>query len=317
MGKLTLICRCATTFSPVTGEFDEEAFQKFLQRFIDANLGVYLASGGSGEGHSLEWEELRRIYRVGVQVCKGKIPVNSNQPEQHTAKASLAHAQLAKDAGVDVVNIYGPEGRHGFRATDDEYVQYFDSILSELRHPVALCPNPTIGYPTSAPVIAGLCAKYPQVTTVNLSGITGDQYFIELKDALTREVEIYVPYPGSVHTLDMGATGLLGAEANFVPHTFREYIDAYEQGDLAKRTAAYRNLRLVTEYVKQWKASTPRWIKMAMKAFKLPGGEGGVREPYRMPDQVEIDRFATGAIALDVPEIGVLAEQAGLVGAKH
>ena len=34
-----------------------------------------------------------------------------------------------------------------------------------------------------------------------------------------------------------------------------------------------------------------------------PGGEGGVREPYLMPDAAELDRFARGAAALGLPEI--------------
>ena len=47
-----MLCRNATTFTK-SKELDEEAFRKFLQRLVDAKLGVYLASGGSGEGHDL------------------------------------------------------------------------------------------------------------------------------------------------------------------------------------------------------------------------------------------------------------------------
>ena len=46
--NLTLLCRNATTFT-ATKALDEAAFHQFLQRFVDAKLGVYLASGGSGE----------------------------------------------------------------------------------------------------------------------------------------------------------------------------------------------------------------------------------------------------------------------------
>jgi len=47
MANLMNFCRVATTFS-VNGEFDEDAFRQYLQRFIDTNTGVYLGSGGSG-----------------------------------------------------------------------------------------------------------------------------------------------------------------------------------------------------------------------------------------------------------------------------
>src|ERR1700704_4764680 len=107
MSAMALFCRTATTFSKAK-KLDEDAFRQFLQRFVDAKLGVYLASGGSGEGHALSWDELRRVYTIGVEVCKGKVPVNANPPEQNTAQATIEHAKLAIDAGVEVVNIYGP-----------------------------------------------------------------------------------------------------------------------------------------------------------------------------------------------------------------
>jgi 4-hydroxy-tetrahydrodipicolinate synthase len=178
MAERTLLCRNATTFSR-SGELDEEAFAQFLQRFVDARLGVYLASGGSGEGHALTWEELRRVYEIGVSVCGGKVQVCANPPEQNTARASRDHALLAAVAGVDVVNIYGPAAWHGYRPTDAEYLAYFDAILTEVRHPVALAPNPIIGYSPAPHLIADICNRYAQVVSVNLSG-QGATCFIEL-----------------------------------------------------------------------------------------------------------------------------------------
>ena len=48
-----------------------------------------------------------------------------------------------------------------------------------------------------------------------------------------------------------------------------------------------------------------------MKAFKLPGGEGGVREPYRMPPDAEIKTFIEGLIKLGLPEIEEQARASG------
>src|SRR5262249_38404737 len=217
MSDITLLCRNATTFSS-SNELDEAAFRRFLQRFVDARLGVYLASGGSGEGHALTSDEVARVYRIGVEVCKGKVQVNANPPEQNTAHATIEHAQLAVEAGVDVVNIYGPASWHGFRPTDLEFAAYFDEVLKVITHPVALAPNPVIGYTPRPALIAAVCERHPQVVAINLSGV-GDSYFIELKSVLRRNVEIYVPYQSSLHMLTMGATGLLGAEANIIPQT--------------------------------------------------------------------------------------------------
>ncbi|MEJ0097561.1 MAG: dihydrodipicolinate synthase family protein [Bauldia sp.] len=105
--KRTILCRNATTFAR-NGDIDEDAFRAFMQRFVDADVGVYIGTAGSGESHALSRDELFRLYSIGVEVCRGKVPVNANPPEQHTAKATLEQTLVAAKAGVDVVNIYGP-----------------------------------------------------------------------------------------------------------------------------------------------------------------------------------------------------------------
>src|ERR1700712_2995186 len=142
---LELICRTATTFA-ANGSFDEDAFRLHLQRFIDSGLGVYLASGGSGESHGISVPEIRRLYAAGVSALKGKVPVFANPPEQHTVEATLEQTLLAIECGVEMVNIYGPEGRHGYKPTDEEYVAYHEALLPQVKHPVALAPNPILGY---------------------------------------------------------------------------------------------------------------------------------------------------------------------------
>lgn len=310
MSRLTLLCRSASTFAP-GGGFDEAAHRQFLQQFIEARLGIYVGSAGSGEGLAMTADELRRMYRSAVAECKGKIPVNANPPEAHTARMAIEHSQLAADAGIEVVNIYGPAGWHGYTPTDAEFLAYYDQVFAAFRHPTAIAPNPLMGYTPSPSLIAKVADRHGQVVAINLAG-QGDAYFIELKNALKRKVDIYVPYNGSMEALALGATGLLGAEANIVPNTFRRYLDCYSAGDIKGAAGVYGDLHRLTHYLKPWHHGSPKWIKMFMKAFKRPGGEGGLREPYRMPDEAEIRRFVDGLLRLDIAEINQRASAAGL-----
>jgi hypothetical protein len=50
-----------------------------------------------------------------------------------------------------------------------------------------------------------------------------------------------------------------------------------------------------------------------MKIFKLPGADGGLREPYLMPSDSVIEEFARQALALNIPEINELGRAAGLL----
>ena len=315
MRSVSLMCRIATTFGKA-GELDEDAFRQFVGRFIESKLGVYLGSGGSGEGHALTFDELRRIYAIGVAECKGKIPVFANPPEQHTARVTIEHARIAAEAGVDGVNVYALAGWHSMQPTDRELRAYFDAVLTATKIPVVLAAQSLVGYTPKASLLADLCRRYPHVTGVNLTGVP-ESYFIELKAMVDRDVIFYVPVTGSITTLALGAQGLLGTEGTIIPKTYRRYIDCYEQGRSDELVRVYEDIHRYLRYVKQWTPGNPRWIKMAMKVLKLPGGEGGLREPYQMPPREELERFAAGLIALDVPEINEMAGAAGLPGAAR
>jgi len=49
---------------------------------------LYLGSGGNGETHAMSPAEL--AGSIGVEECKGKVPMHANLPEDHTAEAMIA-----------------------------------------------------------------------------------------------------------------------------------------------------------------------------------------------------------------------------------
>ncbi len=312
MSKITILSRNCTTFSP-TKELDEDAFRQSLQRFVDSRIVVFLASGGSGEANSLSLDELRRVYAIGVDVGRGKIPVYANIPEVRSAADAIALSQLAIEAGVDVVNLYGPASLHGYRPTDAELNAYFDEVLTTIKHPVVVAPNPTQGYTPKPALIAAVCDRYHQVEAVNLVGLAGDGYFLQLRELVKSDIALNVPLPGSLNMLTLGATGLICNLSNIIPKTVRRYVDLYESGDLDELGRVYADLERFNRYVETW--SGARWQKMALRVLKLPGGEGGLRLPYLMPPDDEVQRFADGMMRLGLSEIDELAREAARVPA--
>lgn len=297
---MPLICRTLTTFA-ADGSLDEQAFGAHLERLVSHGHGVYLASGGSGESHAMTVGEIKRVYEIGVECCKGRVPVFANPPEQHTADAAYDHAVLAASAGVEMVNLYGPSNLHGYVPTDDEYIAYHREFLDRFTGPVALAPNPIIGYTPRPSLVAQICNEYRQVQAINLA-LQTETYMADILDALKRPVDFYVPLVGSQNMLAMGATGMLGAEANIVPRTYRRYATLCEAGASAELGATYRELRRLTRYLSAW-GQSPRWLKMAARVLGLPGGKGGPRRPYLLPPQTELDDFASGLSRLGVGEI--------------
>ncbi len=308
-----VLCRAATPFTP-EGALDEAALRRSLERLVAAKMGVYLGNPGAGEGHALTEPELDRLYRVGVEICKGKVPVHANPPEQPTARDAIRHLKIAAAAGVELVNLYGPSGRHGYKPTDLELAAYFDEVLSQVKHSVAIAPDPATGYTAKADIVAQVCEKYPLVRAINV-GEPGEDYLLTLEDRLKRDVEICVVSPGALKALDIGAAGALSVEANIIPETCQRYFQAYNAGNSAEAGAAYLQLRRFMQYCSKWGPVHARWLKMCMRVLKLPGGAGSVREPYQLPAAEEIRKFGEGLIKLDIPEISEQARRAGLQAA--
>ena len=307
------ICRNMTTFT-AAGEFDAEAFRLYVQRFLESEIGIYVASSGTGVGQALSWADLGKLYRTAVECCKGKIVVGANIPEQYTARATIEHASLAVECGVDIVCVYGPDGRHAFRPTDEEYSTFFDTVLRSVSGAVSLCPNPTIGYTPRPQLLAKIADRHPNVTTIVLTGHHLDDYFMTLRDALRRnDVQVFVTEPGSFNTLSLGAAGLAGNLAGVIPKTFRRYMDAFQDGRLADAAQEYAHIRRLTAFVEAWRGGVPRWVMMYLREFKQPGGAGRLPDPYVHWPEAEYDRFRRGILALGIPEVQETAKLAGVL----
>lgn len=298
-----VLCRNATPFTP-DGRLDESGFAEMMERFVDARVGVYIGTAGSGESHALSNAELHRLYRIGVEVGAGRIPVYANPPEQHTPAATIEQSLIAANAGIEVVNVYGPAGWHGFKPTDAELLAFFDEVLSAVQHPVALNPNGTMGYVPSVKVVAEITRRHRQVVHINLA-TEGDAYYLAMRDALDPSIRLYVNMAGSAQLLQLGAAGVLTAEATIIPRTFRRYLDGFEARDIEGMNRAYAECLRFSQYVRKWGPSNARWLKMAARVLGLPGG-GGLRPPYRFPPDDQMQTFADGLGALGIPEIDEL-----------
>lgn len=301
--SVTVFAMAATPFGP-DGNIDEAALRRHLRTLVAANVGVYLGSGGAGEGHALTTEELRRVYEIGVDECKGRVPVHANPPEPRTAVAMLERVQHAVAAGVDVVQIYPMDAGHAMRPTPAEQEAYYHDLLGAVDHPVALSVHVFAGYRAPVPLLAKLCATYRHVVAINVIGTPLD-YFVELQDAVGSRVALNMRLINAVEGMALGAQGFLAAEPNIAPRLCRSILDRFIARDMEGCGVALANLVRLAQVVNRWAPSTARWVKMAMKVLELPGGAGGLRKPYLMPSESELRAMAAALHGLRIPELAV------------
>ena len=222
------------------GRLDEAGIRAHLRRQIDAGVGVYLGSGGSGEGHALTIDELAQLYRIGVDECKGKVPVYCNPPEARSANEMLDKSRQAIDAGADLVQFYQLDAGHGRVPVLAEQEMYFRDLLEAIDHPVGISIHLAVGY--LAPCVVG------DQALPRLSADQVGQHSLRSDDELSRRIcsdtipdtiKIYVGMHNILSGLAMGAWGAQVTETNQIPHLCQAMIDEFVAGDVARAAETY------------------------------------------------------------------------------
>jgi 4-hydroxy-tetrahydrodipicolinate synthase len=302
---LTVYAMVATPFTS-DGDIDLDAFSQLVDQMCQAGVGIYLGSGGAGEGHALTLPELSALYRTGVEVVAGRVPVAANPPEPRTARAMLGVATAAADAGVDLVQLYSPDPGHAMEPTRAELDGYYRFLLERLDCRIALSVHANSSYRVPPDLLAALCGQFPSIEAINI--VMPIDYHLEIQDALAaavdREIRLYTSMRTMVDGLLIGCHGLLAAEPNLIPFTMQRLARSVIGDGTREETA--RLHRFVLELgrgVKRWHPSTARWIKMGLLVLGGPGGNGVLREPYVLPPAAEIDRMRELFDRLRVAEI--------------
>jgi 4-hydroxy-tetrahydrodipicolinate synthase len=266
----TMFCMVVTPMDQ-SGEIDEDACRAHLRRMVDAGVGVYLASGGTGQGHALSPDELSRIYDIGVSECKGKVPVYCNPPEARTAKEMLGKCRLAIEAEVDVVQLYQLDSGHGRHPTLAEQEGYFRDLLELIDYPIVISIHEASGYIAPVAMVAKLCNEYPQVKGVNLHG-PGLAYMTQLQDSAGPEIKVYGGSSTLLGMLSLGGWGAQAAEPNLVPNLCRSIVDHFVAGQVAEAGAAYKSMLRLWAAVEPLRAQSQDATKAVLRGLGLPSG---------------------------------------------
>ena len=271
------------------GHLDEVGIRAHLRRQIDAGVGVYLGSGGSGEGHALTIDELAQLYRIGVDECKGKVPVYCNPPESRSANEMLAKSRQAIDAGADLVQFYQLDAGHGRVPVIAEQEMYFRDLLEAIDHPVGISIHLAVGYLAPCSLVTKLCLDYPQIKLVNIPFGPTMNYLVQLRDAIPDAIKIYVGMHNVLSGLAMGAWGAQVTETNQIPHLCQAVVDEFVAGNVARAAELYAHVLRVTDVIDSGRRVSADGPKAALKALGFD--VGAPRHPRVPVDDATVDKM--------------------------
>jgi len=120
-----------TVFDP-DGEIDEEKTKNFIQHLINEGVHGIFVAGSTGEYSLMSMEQRKKIIDIGVEACKGKVPVFAGTGHNST-KIAIELSKYAQDAGADAAIVSLP---YYPRPTQEAIYRHYKMIAKEINIPL-------------------------------------------------------------------------------------------------------------------------------------------------------------------------------------
>lgn len=237
------------------GKVDFSALEKLIEWQIEEGTEGLVLCGCTGEGFSLSKEEKLAIFRFGVEIVGGRIPIIAATGSNQTLEsASLTYE--AKKWGVDGCLVTVP---YYNRPTEEGCFAHFSEI-AKVDLPMIFYYHPgRTGVKLSAEALARIC-EIPQIVGVKDS--SGDFELALEVMALSNTPLLCGDDTLALAHLAIGFTGSISITGNVAPHAWKAFVSHALSGDLLQARLSFQELyplckALVLE-------SNPQCVKFAL-----------------------------------------------------
>lgn len=295
MSNLKGVIPAVTTPFDDAGDIDEGKFRKQIDFMIKKGVHGVCYAGSTGEGHTLDIDEFRRLSQITVEQVDGRVPVVAGIIANSTREA-IKRGESIADLAVDAFQI--TPVHYVFTPDDESNFQHFKTICDALKRPV-LIYNVIPSNLLSTQLVLRILREIPLIVGIKQS-----------QGNITRVAELVVNAPkdkvilAAVDNLlyccfAFGAHGTLAASPTGAPGPIVRLWDAVQAGD--HKTALEIHNRLVNWWSVLPHGNLPACIKYSLQ---LQGLDCGVsRQPMAMPDagtRAAIERTLRPLLEFDV-----------------
>jgi len=268
-------------FPPIVSPFDDnedldlKAFRKEVEFYLTHPEFTGICIGGStGEGYSLEAEEVGALVKAAQEVVAGRIPVMAGIITTTTRKAVRA-AKAAAAAGAQALMVTPPIAQSN---RPDDLYDYFTTIHRESGLPI-MTYNVIAGNPVT-PTLMRRMADNQAVTGLfgaKESVASSLNWLEELLNTASEKIAVTWAHDWQLYAgLAIGAVGSVSGAAAPLPKHCIALWNAVQAGDLAR---ARRLSYAITDVSNQ--ISTLNWPAGIKAAINLQGRPvGRCRAPF-------------------------------------
>lgn len=288
--------------TPWTAEdaLDESALRRQLRFLAKHGMGVCLGAYSTGEGLLLEPAEKRRLYEIGVEELRGRVPAVAASLGYTSTAVVIRNAREAQAIGVDAVQIYpprpGPEAaRLPLKTLEVFYREVCEAVTAPLFLGVQLDNMPDKTFPIE--LLGRLLSDYSHIRGINCTTRDeGEQ--LRLTNAFAARVPVRCG--GSLNIigphLEAGGAGYLGLEGCVAPDWLNGFTEALRHGRRAAAAELFEKLKALGAVLRVEPISG---VKAALGMLGLI--EPHVRRPY-----LPLDSAEAASLRERLAEIGLL-----------
>lgn len=248
-----------TPFSEDASTIDFSAYEKLLQKQLEAGVAGVVPCGTTGETPTLSGAEQLELIRFTKKAVGGKVPVIAGTGSNATQK-SIDASKAALEAGADAVMIVMP---YYNKPNQAGMIRHVEQIAANVAAPIVLYNIPgRSGVELSAESTLTLIESCPNVVAVKdaTGGLDYSQKL--LSRAHERITVLSGDDPLTLPMLAVGATGVISVASNLYPRAVVGVVEAFQRGDLAAARKAH--FKLLPVFKALFCEPNPAPVKTAM-----------------------------------------------------
>jgi 4-hydroxy-tetrahydrodipicolinate synthase len=261
------------------GSIDLGAFKAQIRFMEEAGVYGVCVGGSTGEGHTLEAEELRTLWSAAARELSGRIPLVAGVIVNSTRQA-VERCRLARDCGAVALQVTPPH--YIFKPDEDAVVEHFRAIAEQSETPV-LIYNVVPWCYLSPALLLRILREVPGVIGVKQSN--GDlKLLADLLLDLPQGKRVFAATDALLYSsFALGAHGAIAALPAAVPRACLALWNAVQRGDHATAQDIHGKL------LRLWNAiagdALPANAKFVQSLQGVP--MGWPRAPMRVPDTAQ------------------------------
>jgi len=275
------------------GEIEVPAIRQQVRFLLGQGAHGLVPGGSTGEGHTFETDELRRVIATVMEEAAGKVPVVAGVIVDSTRQA-INKVRAIEDLGVAALQV--TPVHYLFRPDDDHMLQHFRAITEQTGVPIIIYNVIPWSYLSPA-LLVRIMNEVPGVIGVKQSAgdlkLLADLLIMAPKDKLIFGAIDALLYP----SFALGAHGAISALLSAVPGTVVQLWNAVAAGDHARARSIHEKLLVLWNAV--FAPNMCSCIKYVQELQGCPGFLPRAPMPPASSEQKAAIRSALKALGAD------------------